>query len=434
MTFRPLTGTLRRGAGVATACVVLAVSLGGCGQPAPEPAPEAQAQTTAEAAPEPPAAEKKQSPIPAATFTASDGTLVNVSGEPLELDGEMAPAGAVAEDRVVLCGKGEDKAMRVAIADGSGAVVAELDDALAAYGTVVDVSDASYADGFAVVHMSVQDADRHSNTVAAVFDRDGKEVFSIGTAPGCTVQDYPSGSPDRFVDGRLNRCDKNLYFDATGAQVGATERSTVVAGPSLCVGVGSHRSEVYGLNGTLVYDIRDLSNDDVKYGLGAVKGLLGGNIAWIEGSQQPKDGGSTRTVEGLLNLEDKTWVVPLSEGLRDVSTSLDGFYALRLDDKSVLDGSYDHTAADNEDYACIIDAKGNVVFDRASSSVEALADGGDFNARHLTDGYWYLDRGYGLDGSFIVYINESGAFVGAEPTSFLPSSEYDELNAMLEVD
>lgn len=434
MTFRPLTGTLRRGAGVATACVVLAVSLGGCGQPAPEPAPEAQAQTTVEVSPEPPAAEKKQPSIPAATLTASDGTLVSVSGEPLELDGEMAPAGVVAEDRMVLRGKGEGKAMRVAIADGSGAVVAELDDALAAYGTVVDVSDASYADGFAVIHMSVRDADGHSNTVAAVFDRDGKEVFSIGTAPGCTVGEYPSGSPDRFIDGRLCRSDKNLYFDTAGAQVGATERPTVIAGPTLCVGVGPHRSEVYGLDGTLVYDIRDLSNDDVKYGLVAVKGLLGGNIAWVEGSEQPKDGGGTRPVEGLFNLEDKTWVVPLSQGLRDVTTSFDGFFALRLDDKSVLDGSYDHTAADNEEYACIIDARGNVVFDRASSGVDALADGGDFSARYLTDGYWYLDRGYGLDSSFIVYINESGTFVGAEPTGFLPSMGYDELNAMLEVD
>ncbi len=49
-------------------------------------------------------------------------------------------------------------------------------------------------------------------------------------------------------------------------------------------------------------------------------------------------------------------------------------------------------------------------------------------------GAWPICHLSGPDSPYIVYISESGTFVGADPTGFLPSRGYDELNAMLEVD
>lgn len=438
-------GAGRRAAGATLACAALAMSLAGCGQPAQQPESQtdtapAQEQAATE---EVPAKEQAKSAVPNATFSTSGG-LVDVAGKPVDADlgtddaeeGAWSPVGVMAEDRLIVMKTDTDESLHFAVADGTGQIVADLDDTLSKYGTV-DALDtgamASFANGLAVLPLQVTAPSGETGFVSVMLEPDGSEAFSVGTVPGCTIEGHPGGAPQRFIDGERYLPNIDKIVDEDGEVVASPTKKVVIVGDGYYATVGHDRGKVYKNDGSLALDVETLSSDKYAFSFQSIKGVLGDDVLLLEAQEQSANGGASRTVTGLYNVDEGQWVVPPSEGLLEATPTFDDQIYVRAQSKDVLDGSYDRTSSGNDGYACIIDADGKVLFDLASSGIDGAGDGA-FRAQYLSAGYWQVTSDSKDFAAQVIYIDDDGSYVGAEESSFTPAPGYKDLYQALSVE
>lgn len=445
----------RRAAGALLACAALAVSLGGCGRPA-QPEAEAEPAPETPAAAEAPEPEEPELAVPDASFLTFDG-VYTVSGEPVEAFTELTEGddgwrhlGLLTEDRAVMYRTSSehddewdtdyDERLHLMLVDGKGEKVADLDEVLSAHGTPVEVDQhagtesVAFVDGVAMLPVVYENGTGGRATATVVIDRDGKEVFSAGDAPGCTVQGAFSDSPLRFFGGERFHFDSKGVVDATGRTLGtvATDGSVELVGPGHYATRDNTVGNVYNLDGSPVVNVEDLSSGDISFGFRSIDKLLGDDLLLVEGSQANPHGGSSRTVRGIYDVGAGSWVVEPTPGLLDAAPSYDGTVFVDARSEDVLDGTYTEADSAKDGYSCILSADGTLLFDLAKAGVDT-SEGAAFDAVYLGSGYWYVDPApIGLEGGakgLVVYIDEDGAYVGAQPVGHAPVTGYGDLNA-----
>lgn len=457
--------------GTTVACGALALTLAGCGQPKqPEPVPEASAATQeapAEKAPEP---QEAKLAIPNCAFTDSGHDLVDVTGKSLESpittmsdpgqsESETKLIGLAAQDRyVVLATSSEydkewdtayDKKSSFSLIDGEGKTVASLDDVLSKYGTAYELntrggsSTLAFTNDCFILPLTVVDEQGQRHSVNVAVDRDGKELFSVGDLPACTIQSTDSDTDLRFYNGAHFIYGNKTIVDTSGKTLATvdTDGDIRLCGEGHYAGLGHKVGQIFNYDGSLALDVTTLSDDKIAYGFRAIDAVLGDNLLLLEGQEQNPHGGSSRTVKGIYNLATSSWAVEPSCGLMNARPSYNGLVYVSAKSKDVLEGTYSNADSDDDGYACLINASGDVVFDLSMSGIDKLADLTEFDAMYLSDGYWYLQGFKGNpalneDGAsgLIVYFDESGKFLGCTPTTMHPDPSYDSLNAAMSVD
>lgn len=458
--------------GTTVACGALALTLAGCGQPQqPEPAPEASAATQ-EAPKEEAEPQEAKLAIPNCTFTDSGHELVDVTGKPMEnpvanmidpgqneSEDETQLIGLATQDRyVVLTTSSEydkewdtayDKKSSFSVIDGEGKTVASLDDALSKYGTAYELntrggsSTLAFTNDCFILPLTVLDKQEQRHSVNVVIDRDGKELFSVGDLPACTIQSSDSDTDLRFYNGAHFVYGNKTIVDTSGKTLATvdTDGDIRLCGEGHYAGLGHKVGQIFNYDGSLALDVTTLSDDKIAYGFRAIDAVLGDNLLLLEGQEQNPHGGSSRTVKGIYNLATSSWAVEPSCGLMNARPSYNGLVYVSAKSKDVLEGTYSNADSDDDGYACLINASGDVVFDLSMSGIDKLADLTEFDAMYLSDGYWYLQGFKGNpplneDGaiSLIAYFDESGKYVGCTPTTMHPDPSYDSLNAAMSVD
>ena len=458
--------------GTTVACGALALTLVGCGQPKQsEPEPEAPAAAEETSKEESPEAQEAKLTIPNCTFTDSGRELVDITGAPMESpitnmfdpgqsesETETQLIGLAAQDRyVVLTTSSEydkewdttyDKKSSFSVIDGEGKTVANLDDTLSKYGVACELNtrgsgSLAFTDDCFILPLMAVDEQEQRHFINVVIDREGKELFSVGDLPACTIQSSDSDTDLRFYNDAHFIYGNKTIVDTKGKTLATvdTDGDIRLCGEGYYAGLGYKVGQIFNYDGSLALDVTTLSTDKISYGNRAIDAVLGDNLLLLEGQEQNPHGGSSRTVRGIYNLATSSWVIEPSTGLENARPSYNGLIYVSAKSKDVLDGTFTNAESDKDGYACIINTSGDVVFDLSMTGIDKLADLTEFDALYLSDGYWYLQGFKGNpplneDGAIglIAYFDESGKYVGCTPTTMHPDPSYDSLNAAMSVD